>query len=123
MYMVPIVVPFVAYVLDRGERWSERNVWQRLVDVIVVLIAMWRVVGNVPFVSGHTLFLTYCILTCRSLVARLTGVAVMAQTMYLKYLVWHDWVTSTCGIVLGSIAAIIVLRIVNRESQIANRES
>ena len=107
MYVVPIVVPFVAYLLDRGERWSDRNKGQKLVDAVVVLIAMWRVIGNVPFVSGHTLFLTYCILTSRSLVARLTAIAVMAQTIYLKYFVWHDWVTSTSGIVLGCVAAII----------------
>lgn len=31
----------------------------------------------------------------------------MAQTVYLKYFVWHDWVTSTSGIVLGYVAAII----------------
>ena len=91
MYVVPIVVPFVAYLVDRGERWSERNKKQKLIDAIVVLIAMWRVIGNVPFVSGHTLFLSYCIITSRSLVARLTALIVMAQTVYLKYFVWHDW--------------------------------
>ena len=107
LYVVPIVVPFVAYLLDRGERWSERNKKQKLIDAIVVLIAMWRVIGNVPFVSGHTLFLSYCIITSRSLVARLTALIVIAQTVYLKYFVWHDWVTSTSGIVLGSVAAII----------------
>jgi len=31
----------------------------------------------------------------------------MAQTVHLKYFVWHDWVTSTSGIVLGCVAAII----------------
>jgi hypothetical protein len=108
MYVVLIVVPFVAYLLDRGERWSERNKKQKLVDAMVVLIAMWRVIGNVPFVSGHTLFLSYCIITSRSPVARLTALIVMTQTVYLKYFVWHDCVTSTFGIVLGSVAAIIV---------------
>ena len=73
LYVVPIVVPFVAYLLDRGERWSERNKKQTLVDAIVVLIAMWRVIGNVPFVSGHTLFLSYCIITSRSLGCSING--------------------------------------------------
>ena len=111
MYVVPIVVPFVAYLLDRAERWDERNKRQKLVDAIVVLTAMWRVIGNVPFVSGHALFLTYCIVTSRSLVARVTAIVVMAQTVYLKYFVWHDPVTSTSGIVLGCVAAIIVWQI------------
>jgi hypothetical protein len=111
MYVAPIVVPFIAFLLDRVERWSERKHSQKLVDAIVVFTAMWRVVGNVPFVSGHTLFLTYCILTSRSVVARLTAVLVMTQTVYLKYFVWHDWVTSTSGIVLGCVATLVVLQL------------
>ena len=31
------------------------------VDVVVVGVAIMRVIGNVPLVSGHTLFLTYTI--------------------------------------------------------------
>jgi len=110
MYVVPIVVPFVAFLLDRLEKLDERRNPQRLVDAIVVLTAMGRVFGNVPFVSGHTLFLTYCILTSRSTVARLAALVVMAQTVYLKYFMWHDFVTSTAGIVLGCIAALIALQ-------------
>jgi len=110
MYVVPIVVPFVAFLLDRLERWGERNNLQRLVDAIVVVTAMGRMVGKVPLVSGHTLFLAYCILTSRSIVARLAAIVVMIQTIYLKYLVWHDFVTSTCGIVLACVAAFIALR-------------
>ena len=63
--------------------------------------------NHVPYVSGHALFLTYCALTSRSRVARLTAAAVMLQVIYLKYVVWHDWVSSTGGIVLGVAAAFI----------------
>ena len=79
-----------------------------IVDALVVVLAMGRVVGNVPFVSGHTLFLTYAILSSRSIVVRVTALLVMAQTVYLKYFVWHDFVTSTSGIVLGMTAAAVV---------------
>jgi hypothetical protein len=111
LYVVPIVVPFVALLLDRLESWHDRRDLQSLIDAIIVLTAMGRVVANVPFVSGHTLFLTYCILTARSIVARLAAIVVMTQTVYLKYFVWHDSVTSTLGIVLGCIAALITLQL------------
>lgn len=32
----------------------------------------------------------------------------MLEVIYLKYFVWHDWVTPTSGIILGSFAALIV---------------
>jgi len=113
MYVVPIVVPFVAFLLDRVEQWHERHKLQLLVDALVVATAMWRVVGDVPFVSGHTLFLSYSILSSRSVVARVTAILVMAQAVYLKYFVWHDFVTSTCGILLGCAAAFVALRMAN----------
>lgn len=106
-YVVPIIIPFVAFLFDRAERFRELNLKQFAVDAVVVVTAMWRVIGNVPYVSGHTLFLTYALLSSRSLVVRITGAIVMIQVIYLKYIVWHDWVTSTCGIVLGVLAAFV----------------
>jgi hypothetical protein len=69
---------------------------------------MGRVVGNVPYVSGHTLFLTYCLLSTRSRVPRVAAAIVLLQVIYLKYFVWHDWITSTSGIVLGAGAAFVL---------------
>ena len=69
-----------------------------------------RVVGNVPFVSGHTLFLSYAILGPASRVTRITASLIMLEVIYLKYFVWHDPITSTSGIVLGTIAALIARR-------------
>jgi hypothetical protein len=107
-YVVPIVVPFVAFLFDRAETFRKVTVVQFVVDAIVIATAMGRVVGNVPFVSGHTLFLTYCLLSARSAVPRLTAAIVLLQVIYLKYFVWHDWITSTSGIVLGALAAFVV---------------
>jgi hypothetical protein len=86
LYVVPIVVPFVAFLFDRAARFRKLNKLHFIVDALVVLMAMGRVVGNVPFVSGHTLFLTYATISSRSSVVRVTALLVMAQTVYLSIL-------------------------------------
>lgn len=106
-YVVPIVIPFVAFLFDRAERFSQSNLIQFAVDALVVGTAMWRVIGNVPYVSGHTLFLTYSLFSTRSRVAQVTAAIVMLQVIYMKYIVWHDWITSTGGIFLGMLMAFI----------------
>ncbi len=107
-YVVPIIVPFVAFLFDRAETFHQTRIIQFAVDALVVGTAIGRVISNVPYVSGHTIFLTYCLLSCRSRVARVTAAIVLVQVIYLKYFVLHDWVTSTNGIVLGALAALIV---------------
>ena len=71
---------------------------------------MMRIVGRVPYISGHTLFLTYAILGPASRVTRITASLVMLEVIYLKYFVWHDPVSSSTGIVLGAIAAVTARR-------------
>ncbi|MCA1630416.1 MAG: hypothetical protein LC785_11730 [Acidobacteria bacterium] len=90
-------------------------------DLLVVGTAMWRVFGNVPYVSGHALFLAYALLSSRSRVSQVTAGLVMVEVVYLKYFVWHDWVTATTGIILGSVAALI-LRLAAPEHGKAVRE-
>jgi hypothetical protein len=109
-YVVPIVVPFVAFLFDRAERFNQRTRAQFVIDGLVVLTAMWRVFGDVPYVSGHALFLTYALLSTRSRVALVTAALVMPEVLYLKFFVWHDWVTPTSGMVLGSVAAFVSWR-------------
>lgn len=114
-YMVPIIVPFVAFLFDRAERFGQSSILQFVVDALVIGTAMGRVVGNVPYVSGHTLFLTYCLLGTQSKVPRVTATIVLLQVIYLKYFVWHDWITSTNGIVLGALAAFVLWRFRERK--------
>ena len=109
-YVVLIVIPFVAFLFDRFERLQQLNVWHVVFDLIVVGTAVGRVVAHVPFVSGHTLFLTYAIITSPSRVVKIAAGIVMAHAVYLKYFVWHDSVTSTTGIVLGAIAGLLALQ-------------
>ena len=110
IYVVPIVVPFVAFMLDRLGQLRDTTLVSAIVDVLVVGTSMMRVIGNVPLVSGHTLFLTYAILRRGSLVTRMAAAIVMAEVIYLKYFVWHDFITSTIGIGLALIAALIIRR-------------
>lgn len=110
-YVIPIVVPFVAFLFDRAERFRQTTLTQSALDLLVVGISMWRAVGHVPFISGHALFLTYALLSTRSRVAQLTSGLVMLEVIYLKYIFWHDWVTPTSGIILGTLAALVVWRL------------
>lgn len=106
-YVVPIVVPFVAFLFDRAEHLPKSGIIKLLLDVVVVGTAIGRVVANVPLISGHTLFLTYALFSGRSRVVKISAAVVMLQVLYLKYIIWHDWITSTGGIVLGLLAAFI----------------
>lgn len=119
IYVVPIVLPFVAFLFDRAERFSRTQLIQLALDILVVGTAMWRVIGNVPFVSGHALFLSYALLSTNTRVARITSAVVILQVIYMKYIFWHDWITPTSGIALGTMAALIRRRF--REAEIESR--
>ncbi|MDQ2856729.1 MAG: hypothetical protein M3R68_10400 [Acidobacteriota bacterium] len=110
LYVVPIVVPFVAFLLDRLKQLRETTVVGAVVDVLVVGTAMMRVIGDVPYVSGHALFLTYAVFRPGSPVTRITAAGVMVEVIYLKFFVWHDFITPTTGVALAVIAALITRR-------------
>jgi cadmium resistance protein CadD (predicted permease) len=105
-YVIPIVIPFTIFLFNRVERLHQRRLVQWLIDSAVVLTAMWRVIGDVPYISGHTLFLTYCLLTVGSLLGRITAIIVIIEVLYLKLFIWNDWITSSVGIILGIFATL-----------------
>ena len=113
LYVVPIVIPFVAFLLDRLKQIREANLVSAIVDFLVVGTSMMRVIGDVPFVSGHALFLIYAVLRPGSLVTRITAALVMLEVIYLKFFVWHDFITPTTGIALALFAALITRRFGN----------
>jgi len=102
------MVPMIAFMFERVEHTREANFFQHGVDFLVFGLAVGRVVGDVPFISGHTLLLSYALLCSKSWIVRISAVVVLVQTLYLKYLVWHDFVTSNVGIVLGCALALLV---------------
>src|SRR4029079_11480727 len=85
------------------------NLFQHGVDFLVFALAAGRVVSDqVRYVSGHTLLLSYMLVSSRSKIVRVGAIVVLAQTLFLKYYLWHDFVTSNVGLVLGCALALLV---------------
>jgi hypothetical protein len=107
-YFVPLMVPMIAFMFERVEHVREANFFQHGLDFLVFGLAVGRVVGDVPYISGHTLLLSYALVCSRSRIVRISAILVLVQTLYLKYFLWHDFVTSNVGIILGSALALLV---------------
>lgn len=108
-YFVPLMVPLIAFMFERVEHVREANFFQHGVDYLVFALAVGRVVGDVPYLSGHTLILSYALLQAKSKLVRFSSILVLAQTLFLKYFVWGDFVTSNVGIALGCALALLVV--------------
>ena len=52
--------------------------------------------------------LSYMLVSSRSNIVRITSILVLIQTLFLKYYVWGDFVTSNVGLVLGCALALSV---------------
>ena len=109
LYFVPLMVPMIAFMFERVERVREANFFQHGIDCLVFGLSVGRVAGNVPYISGHALLLSYAIVCTRSNFVRVTSILVLAQTLFLKYYVWGDFVTSNVGLALGVVLAGLVL--------------
>lgn len=107
-YFTPIGIPFVAFLFDRAEHSASASPGSWAVDLIVLIPALTRAFIRLPFISGHALFLAYCLLTARSTVARTTAFLVLLQVAYLKIFVTHD--TALIGGVIAGILAGLVHR-------------
>jgi hypothetical protein len=108
-YFVPLMVPFFAFVLERVQHVRQGNFFQHGVDLLVFVLAVGRVTGhNVLSISGHTLLLSYMLVSSKSQIVRITSLLVLAQTLFLKYYVWGDFVTSNVGLAVGCALALIV---------------
>jgi hypothetical protein len=106
---VPLMVPCFAFMIERVEHVRKANFFQHGVDFLVFGLAVGRVVGGqVKYISGHTLLLSYMLVSSRSKIVRIASIAVLAQTLFLKYYVWGDFGTSNVGLVLGCALALIV---------------
>ena len=101
LYVVPIVCPFVTYWLDRAGRLVTTPRWRVVLDADITLTAMWKVIGDVPLISGHALFLSYATMTAHTRVTFVVTLIALLETLYLKIWVWHDWVTLSSGLLLG----------------------
>ncbi len=105
------MVPFVAFLLDRLDPLRGTRLATLVVDGVVVGTSLLRMMGVVPIVSGHVLFLSYAIAGPGSWVTRITAAVVILETIYLKFFVWHDLVTPLTGMALGVAGALVVRRL------------
>ena len=116
-YFVPLMVPLIAFMFERVEHVREASFFQHGVDFLVFALAVGRVVGNVPYISGHTLLLSYSLVLSKSKLVRISAILVLAQTLFLKYFVWRDFVTSNVGIAVGCTLALLVALSRKRQRQ------
>jgi hypothetical protein len=109
-YFTPIGIPFVAFLFDRAEHSAVIPLVSWGIDLAVLIPALTRAFVPLPLVSGHALFLSYCLLTARSKLARVTAFLVVLQVAYLKIFVTHD-TALIGGIVVGYLAAVLYRRV------------
>ena len=107
-YFIPLMVPCFAFMMERVQHVRQASFFQHGVDFLVFALAAGRVVGDVPYVSGHTLLLSYMLVSSRSKLVHVAAILVLVQTLFLKYYVWGDFVTSNVGLVLGCALGLIV---------------
>ena len=54
-YFVPLMVPLIAFMFERVGHVREASFFQHGVDYLVFVLAAGTVVGDAPYISGHTL--------------------------------------------------------------------
>ena len=116
-YFTPVGIPFVAFLLDRAEHYGSVSLGSWIIDLAVLIPALARAFVRVPLISGHALFLTYCLLTSRSKVARITAFLVLLQVAYLKIFVTHD-TALIGGVIAGCLAALVYQRVKPRKRNV-----
>jgi hypothetical protein len=105
-YFVPVGVPFVIFILDRFQTASEKHWIQWIIDLPVLVFSLARSITAIPVISGHALFLSYCLLSTATRTAKVAAAIVLLQVAYLKIFTWHDN-TLYGGIAFGILAAVL----------------
>ena len=107
-YFVPLMVPCFAFMIERVEHVRKASFFQNGIDFLVFGLAVGRVTGGqVLYISGHTLLLSYMLVGSKSKIVRIAAILVLGQTLFLKFYVWGDFMTSNVGMVLGCALALI----------------
>lgn len=120
-YVLPIIVPFVAFLFSRAREFRSITALQLIIDATVVGLSLMRMFDYLPLISGHVLFLSYAVSGPGSRLTRVTAALVMLQVIYLKFLVWHDPVSPFAGALLGLTGATIVWLQKNRRRRVPHK--
>ena len=108
-YFVPLMVPCFAFMIERVQNVRKANFFQHGVDFLVFGLAVGRVLGReVLHISGHTLLLSYMLVSSSSKIVLISSILVLGQTLFLKYYVWGDFVSSNVGMIVGCVLALTV---------------
>jgi hypothetical protein len=84
-YFVPLMVPCIAFSFERVQHVRQANFFQHGVDFLVFALAVGRITGgDVQYISGHTLLLSYMLVSTRSKIVLVTSLLVLGQTHILK---------------------------------------
>jgi len=106
-YMVPIAVPFVAFLLDRLEFFNQTTLAQHILDIFILALAILRNFVEIPLISGHAIFLTFALFSTRTKLARITAALVLVIVVLMKWYNWHDFYTPSGAFFSGTIAAFL----------------
>ena len=75
LYFVPLMVPCFAFMIERVQHVRKANLFQHGVDFLVFGLAVGRVMGKeVLHISGHTLLLSYMLLSSRSKIVLIASI-------------------------------------------------
>jgi len=113
-----MAVPFVAFLFDRAEHWQRLPRTIGMIDLPILILALSRSIFPIPFISGHALFLTYALLTTRSVVARIAAAVVLAQVLVIKIFFWQD-ATVFGGMILGLVGGRAFVWVCHRHEKLS----
>ena len=100
-YNTPIAAPFAVFMVQMLYRRDSRE--GLFVDASVVGLALARASLPMPGYSGHVLFLMYALLS-RSGWVRVLAALVLAEVLFIKLVLWSDWLTPLGALTLAVIA-------------------
>lgn len=105
-YFLPAVIMGVLFLFDRLPRavWLGRALL--LLDLLIIVAALYRAIEPIFFYSGHALVTTYVLLTVRSRTCFVVTLLVLLQTIWLKLIVWSPDLSLAGGLILGSLLGI-----------------
>ena len=116
-YVLPIavLVPWLPILRLRGNRLGHRLL---LLDGTVCLLAAARIFTPVIPMSGHSLFLTYTLLTISNRWYRVASGVAFLHAAWLKTIVWNESGSFVGGVAVGVVlAGVALLRPNHRANQ------
>lgn len=109
LYIAPFALGFLLW-CRRRLLDARLSLGPRLaLDALAVGLSALRLAGPVVPMSGHMLFFVYTLLTTPSPIYRLVTLALIAETSYIKILVWHDRTSWAYGVLAGLVLGAVYL--------------